>query len=174
MFRSIIILISSCFLGLFAGGIVWANSGFVTGLNVAAAIFGLGFIIAFSMLFFIKQFSTADVFLPIPVSIIWCIILLPFHLSSGLFTAGTAIGSGFILSICLWMYKNGQMSKTWIIIPMIVYFYEMLPIAIPGPFDDAFAFGGSFVSLFIGRVVLGIKNHSEVLPDKSADKDILT
>jgi len=174
MWRSIVILISSCILGLLAGGITWANSTFLMGLNVLAAVFGLGFVIAVGLLFFIKKFSLVDVFLPIPVSVVWCVMMLPFHLSSGLFTAATAIGSGLILSLCLWMYRAGNMSKFWIIFPMIVFLYEMLPIAIPGPFDDAFAFGGSFVSLLLGSVVFRIKENNDLLKDKSSEKDLLT
>ena len=40
------------------------------------------------------------------------------------------------------------MHKTWIIFPTIVFLYEMLPVSIPGPFDDFFAFGGSCANDF--------------------------
>lgn len=172
MWRSIVILLTSCFLGLFFGIIVWINSGFLAGLNVLAVIFGLGFTVAVGLLFFIKRFSLVDVFLPIPVSVIWCIVLLPLHVSSGLFTAATAIGSGFVLSFCLWMHRAGHMSKFWVILPMIVFLYEMLPVAIPGPFDDIFAFGGSAISLFLGSVVFRIKDRNSLV-DKSSSGNLL-
>jgi hypothetical protein len=174
MWRSIVILISFSILGLLAGGITWANTSFLMGLNVLAAVFGVGFVIAVGLLFFIKSFSLVDVFLPIPLSVVWSVILLPLHVSSGLFTAATAIGSGLVLSLCLWMYRAGNMSKFWIIFPIIVFLYEMLPIAIPGPFDDAFAFGGSFVSLLLGSLVSRIKENKNLLSDKFTDKDLLT
>lgn len=57
------------------------------------------------------------------------------------------------------------MSKTWIIFPTFVYVYEMLPISIPGPFDDMFAFGGTAANVFFQFF------YARFLKDSAIDKD---
>ena len=71
-------------------------------------------------------------------------ILIPFSLGTSIFSAPTAIGSGLVLTLCLWrVHHNDGQGKQWLILPTIVYMYEMLPIDIPGPFDNIFSFGGT-------------------------------
>jgi hypothetical protein len=45
--------------------------------------------------------------------------------------------------------KQYKMDKKWLILPALVFLYEMLPINIPGPVDDTFALGGSVSVVFI-------------------------
>jgi hypothetical protein len=125
----------------------WIWQGWKAGLIAGCSVLGICFIIATLMLFFIKKFSLVDVFLPLVFSVIWSVILLPFSFGESAFTAPSAIGSGFILTLCLWrVYHSGGQGKNWLIIPILVYMYEMLPVNIPGPFDDYFAFGGDIIS----------------------------
>jgi hypothetical protein len=124
---------------------VW--QGWKAGIIAGCSTLGVCFIIATLMLFFIKRFSLVDVFIPLIFSVIWSVILLPFSFGESAFTAPSAIGSGFILTLCLWrVYHSEGQGKKWLIIPILVYMYEMLPVNIPGPFDDYFAFSGDIVS----------------------------
>ena len=41
------------------------------------------------------------------------------------------------------LYKMRKVHPGWLILPAVTFLYEMLPVNIPGPFDDYFAFGGS-------------------------------
>lgn len=143
MWRSILILLIFTILGFILGIIGWVNWGWLMGFNMFAGMLLAGFIISFILIFFIKSLSTVDVFLPIPISIIWCAILLPLKVSTDLISPATMILSGFLLSYSLWMYKQKELSKGWIAIPVLVFLYEMTPITFPGPFDNAFAAAGS-------------------------------
>jgi hypothetical protein len=102
------------------------------------------------MLFFVRKLSLVDVFLPLIFSVVWTVLLIPLSLGTEVFTAPAAIGSGFLLTLCLWRYyNNNQIGKYWLIFPVIVYMYEMLPVNIPGPFDDYFSFGGDVASTIL-------------------------
>ncbi len=152
MWRSILFIFLFTFLGFVAGILSWIHWNWKIGLEVFVIVSCIGLIAAVINVFTIRRISTVDIFLPIPLAVFWTIILFPLHISSGFFSAGTFIGSAFMLSISLWLLKENKMNKTWIIFPTVVYLYEMLPVSIPGPFDDLFAFGGTSASVFLQLV----------------------
>ncbi len=126
---------------IFAVGVNW-KAGVIAG----CATLALCLIGATLMLFFLKTFSAVDVFLPLVFSVVWSLALIPLSFGADLFSAPTAIGSGFVMTLCLWRVRqNGGEGRKWLIFPIIVYIYEMLPVNIPGPFDDLFAFGGDVI-----------------------------
>ncbi len=141
-------------IGRLAGG-SW-HVGFLSML----VTLGVFWLFAVINLFFIKELSWVDVFLPIPISVVWSIVLLPLSLGSNIFTAPACIGSAIIFTISMWMLKNKRMSTYWVIFPSMVFLYEMLPINIPGPFDDYFAFGGT-------AVLLLMQSFSNEVPEKN-------
>jgi hypothetical protein len=103
----------------------------------------LGFAISAISICFLKSISTVDVFLPIPISVIWCVILFPLKVSTDLISPATMIASAFLLTWSLWLYKEKKVEKGWIIVPILMFLYEMLPVNIPLPFDDVLAVGAS-------------------------------
>lgn len=113
------------------------------GLNVFAGLFLIGFVISAVFIFFIKTLSTLDIFLPIPIAVVWTIVLFPLKISIDLISPATMVLSAFLLTYSLWIYKLKGMSKNWIVLPVLMFLYEMLPVNFPGPFDDAFAAAGS-------------------------------
>jgi hypothetical protein len=128
----------------------WAARNWRTGLIAGCVTFAICLVVATLMIFTVKKLSLFDVFLPLLFSVVWSAILIPFSLGAEVFTAPSAIGAGFILTFCLWkVYHNRELSKNWLIFPIIVFLYEMLPINIPGPFDDYFCFGGDVVSAIL-------------------------
>ncbi|MBF0503341.1 MAG: hypothetical protein HQM09_24695 [Candidatus Riflebacteria bacterium] len=92
-----------------------------------------------------ELFKLFLVCLPVPVAVIWSLVLMPFEFGANAFSMPAAIGSAMCLSLCLWM-SRGTQDRKWLILPTICFLYEMLPVNIPGPFDDYFAFGGTFVT----------------------------
>jgi hypothetical protein len=146
MWKSFVLIGISIPLAFLALLIFWIAYSWRAGFIAGASVLALCLIAATLMIFVVKTISLVDVFLPLVFSVVWSVLLIPLSLGEEIFTAPTAIGSGFLLTLCLWMvYHNNGKGKNWLIFPIIVYIYEMLPVNIPGPFDDYFAFGGDVV-----------------------------
>jgi hypothetical protein len=146
MWKSILLTIVAVPLSIFMAVIAGLSLNWKAGAIAGSSTMAICMVIATLMLFFLKTFSLVDVFLPLLFSVVWSVILIPFSFGEAIFSAPAAIGSGFILTLCLWrVHQNGGAGKSWLIFPIIVYMYEMLPVNIPGPFDDYFAFGGDVV-----------------------------
>jgi hypothetical protein len=150
MWKSILMVILAFPLSLLILIIFGIGESWKTGVMAGCVTLAICFIIAAAMLLFMKKFSLVDVFIPLAFSIVWSIVLIPLSFDTAVFTVPSAIGSGLILTLCLWrVYHNGGRGKGWLIIPIIVYIYEMLPVNIPGPFDDYFAFTGDAITAII-------------------------
>lgn len=80
MLRSILILFVFSILGIISGIVAWINWGWLGGLNVFAGLFALGIISAAISMMLVKELSNVDIFLPIPLSIVWSIIIYPIKL----------------------------------------------------------------------------------------------
>jgi hypothetical protein len=77
------------------------------------------------------------------------LVLAPFSFGASVFYAPASIGAAMLLGACMVMAKRYQMDKTWLLLPALVFIYEMLPINIPGPLDDTFALTGSVGSAIV-------------------------
>jgi hypothetical protein len=138
----------------------WASRDFRFGLLAGAVIFTVFFVAAVVSLFFIKEFSYLDAALPVVFAVLWSAALAPFSFGASLFSAPSFIGAGLMLGACLLLDKRYKMAKSWLVYPALVFFYEMLPINIPGPVDDAFALSsaaGVILTQFLRR------NHKAIL-----------
>ena len=146
MWKSLLVVVVALPLSALLMITFWVALGWKAGVIVGCSTLALCLVAATAMIFMLKKFSLFDVFLPLIFSVIWSVVLIPFSFGEEAFTAPTAIGSGFILTLCLWrVYQNDGRGKNWLILPTLVYIYEMLPVNIPGLFDDYFAFGGSVI-----------------------------
>ena len=149
MFRSLAIGALSFPFSLLALIIGWAAGDLRTGLLAGAAVFTCFFVAAVVNLFFIKEFSYLDAALPLVFAMFWSAALAPFSFGISLFSAPAFMGAALMLGVCMALDKRYLMDKKWLILPALVFFYEMLPINIPGPVDDTFALGGSVSVVFI-------------------------
>jgi hypothetical protein len=146
MWKSILLLLMAVPLSIALFFIFWATYNWRAAVIAGSSTFALCLVGATLLLLFTRSFSLFDVFLPLIFSVLWSLFLVPFSLGVEIFYAPSAIGAGIILTLCLWRtYHNDGAGKQWLIFPLLVYIYEMLPINIPGPFDDYFAFGGDIV-----------------------------
>lgn len=162
MWKSLLIVIVSVPLSIALGIAFWAAQGWKTGLIACFSTFAACLVAATLTAFFTRRFTLFDVFLPVIFSVIWSAILAPFSLGSDLFTAPAAIGAGLLLTLCLWkVYHEGGEGRGWLIFPILVYIYEMLPINIPGPIDDYFALTGDFASVILYQLIAA---HRRQLP----------
>ena len=157
MWRTATITVLSLPAGLLGFVLGWAAKDLRTGIIAGAAVLAVFFVAGIASLFFIKSYTYMDAFLPVVFAIIWSLILLPFTLGLGVFSAGAFIGSAVLLSACMIIARKRGINKMFLLFPAIVFIYEMLPVTIPGPFDDIFAFSGSVVSLFLVAVKAGLK-----------------
>ncbi len=94
-------------------------------------------------LFFVNSYSYLDAGLPPVFALLWSLALAPFSFGVSLFSAPAFIGAGLLLGGCMVINKRYRTGARWLIMPALVFIYEMLPINIPGPVDDAFALAGS-------------------------------
>jgi hypothetical protein len=125
----------------FAAG--WAARDLQTGLVAGAACFSALFLAAALNIFLTKTYTWADAALPVLFSLVWSLILIPFSFGTSLFSAPSFIGSAVLLSFCMVFVSRRELPRAWLITPLIIFLYEMLPLNIPGPFDDIFALAGS-------------------------------
>ena len=170
MWKSLLLVVVSVPVSIALGIAVWAGESWKAGLIASSCTFAFCLLAATFMAFFTRRFTLFDVFLPVVFSVVWSAVLMPFSLGSDLFTAPAAIGSGLMLTLCLWKaYHEQGESRRWLIFPILVYIYEMLPINLPGPFDDYFALTGD-VACFILYQLAGA--HRRQLPGGSANGSV--
>lgn len=127
----------------------WLSKDLNTGLVAALVTLGLFTLFAMANIFLIKELSLVDVFLPIPIAAIRSILLLPLDIAMGNFSVPSSIGAGIILTYVLWMYKFKYVSKAYLILPILVFMYEMLPVDIPGPIDNYLGLSGIVVNAIL-------------------------
>ena len=173
MWRTVAISVLSFPASILAFIIGWSARDLRTGVMVGAIIFSVFFLVSIVSLFFIKSYSYLDAFLPLVFAIVWSFILIPFTFGASAFSAPALIGSAILLGICMVLAKYHGASRVLLIFPAIVFIYEMLPVNIPGPFDDMFAFGGSVVSTFLLALKVNLKKKLKEAVKQQNGKDIL-
>lgn len=162
MWKSLLLVVVSAPLSIALGLAFWVAQGWKVGLIACFSTFAVCLAAATLMAFLTRRLTLFDVFLPVIFSVTWSAILAPFSLGADLFTAPAAIGAGLLLTLCLWneYHENGQ-GRKWLILPILVYIYEMLPVNIPGPFDDYFALSGDIACVILYQL---IASHRKRLP----------
>jgi len=99
------------------------------------------------------KLTVADCFIPTILSIISGIVFAPVQLLEGsVFSAATCIFSGVLLSLGMFLHKNGRMAGWALILPSLTFIYEMLPIELPTDLDNIFALGGSCFTMWWGYI----------------------
>ncbi len=168
MWKSLVIGFISLPLSALAFVIGWAAGTVKVGVIACACVLALGWAAAAIMLFTIRSLSLIDVFLPIPAAVVWSLLLTAVNVGEA-FTVPTCIGSAILLSISLWMVRQGKFPRSWAIIPITVFIYEMLPVNIPGPFDDYFSFTGDAAVLLLQGAMYTFRKES--LPVGAGDSN---
>jgi hypothetical protein len=166
MWKSLLLVVVSAPLSLAVGLAFWAAQSWRAGLAACFATFAACLVAATLLAFFTRRLTLVDVFLPVIFSVLWSLILMPFSLGSDLFTAPAAIGAGMLLTWCLWRaYHEDGAPRNWLIVPTLVFVYEMLPINVPGPFDDYFALTGDLACVLLLQLAAA---HRKSLPEAGA------
>jgi hypothetical protein len=154
MFKAILFILLSIPIGLLAFVIFWVAGDFKLGCIVGLSVFGFFNILGFLCLYFQKTITSIDVFLPIPIAILWSFLLSFFSFGANVFYMPAVIGSSILLTLSLIKQKqNPLISRKWLVLPALVFIYEMLPINIPGPVDDYLAFGSATIVTVLGYLI---------------------
>ena len=121
----------------------WLAKDLRAGLLAGAVVFSLFFLAQLVSLAFLRSYDYGDALLPPVFACLWSLALAPFSFGASLFSAPSFIGAGALLGACMALAKYFKSEKRWLWFPAVVFLYEMLPLNIPGPFDDMFALAGS-------------------------------
>lgn len=170
MWKSLMLVAVSAPVSVALGVAVWVGAGWKAGLITCCCAFAAGLTIATIVAFCTRKLTLVDVFLPVVFSVLWSLALVPFSLGADLFTAPSAIGAGLLLTLSLWKaYHDEGQSRRWLIFPILVYIYEMLPINLPGPFDDYLALTGDVACYLLAQLAA---QHRHQLPGGSQSTSI--
>jgi hypothetical protein len=162
MWKSLLVIVVSVPLSIAVGLAFWAAQNWRAGLIACFSSFAVCLVAATLLAFFTRRFTLVDVFLPLIFSVLWSLLLMPLSLGAEFFKAPAAIGAGMLLTWCLWRVYHGKgEGRNWLIFPILVYVYEMLPIYIPGAFDDYFALSGDLAFVLFNQLVA---SHRKQLP----------
>ena len=146
-FGGIIALVFSTLFGIAIGRQFGWFPGILAGFMMIA---GLGVVVG-KLINSKKKITTADCIIPLVMSLISAIVFMPIGLVSGnLFSAATCITAGAFLCVSMWLNKNGRLAEWALIMPMLTFIYEMLPIDLPTDLDNVLGLAGSFASMKMG------------------------
>lgn len=164
MWRSLLLGLVSLPLSAIAFFIGLAAQDFKTGVIAGFSVLALGLAGSVAILLSIRRLSTGDIFLPIPLAVAWSGLLAVLSIGTELVTAPACIGSAILFSACLWMVREGELPRAWAVVPAMIFVYEMLPVNIPGPFDDYFSFGGDAAYLLVQGIMYSIGDRRMLKP----------
>lgn len=134
----------------------WAGWDLRTGALAAAITFAVFFVAALVNLFFVRRFTYLDAALPVGFAVVWSLALAPLSLGASLFSAPFFLGAAVLLGACIAATARWNTSRGWLVLPALVFLYEMLPINIPGLVDNTFSLTaslGAVAALFFKRVL---------------------
>lgn len=142
-------LMCACVGGIGVGiqsGIWW---GILTGMGLFFVLIGISVYLMNNA----KHLTVTDCILPIPLGAISAFLFAPVSLFSGsIFSAATCLGASLLLSIMLLMYRAKKIRGCMLVIPFVVFIYELLPIELPSDIDNILCLGGSGVSFITSLV----------------------
>jgi len=107
-----------------------------------------------------RVLSWIPIFLPPIVTIPWVVVLAPLKLAEDIFSIPSALAASALFTLVLAAVKKKHLPKRWVILPLLSWIYECLPITLPGPIDEFLAIGGS------GMVTFWAWAKKEHLPGK--------
>ena len=143
MWRSFAIAALAFPSSLLAFLIGWAAKDIRAGLLAGAVVFTVLFAAAAVGLLLLRKYSYADAALPPVFAAAWSLALAPFSIGASLFSAPAFIAAGLLLGACMALAKRYATGLRWLLLPVLVFLYEMLPLNLPGPVDDALAVGSA-------------------------------
>lgn len=139
-------LILSIMIGIASGKSV----GTLWGVIIGIVAFIICIAIITSFINRSKTLTFVDCGLPFIISIIAAFTFAPIALFEGsLLSIGTCIYSGVLLSVGLILYKSDKLSGASLILPMLTFVYEILPIDLPTDLDNLIGLSVNTLNLIV-------------------------
>lgn len=162
--------ILSILIGIASGQSIGALWGVIIGIIVFIICVAVTVVIVNKS----KTLTIVDCVLPIVISLIAAFMFSPVALISGnFFSIGTCIFSGVLLSVGLVLYKSDKIQGAFLILPMLTFAYELLPIDLPTDLDNILALSLSTLNLVTGGILrqkLVSKNRLELESQEIREK----
>lgn len=142
-------------LGLFVSIMIGIASGQSIGVLWGIVIGTVAFIICVTIVAVIinrsKTLTIVDCGLPFLISVFAAFAFAPIAIFSGnIISIGTCIFSGVLLSIGLILYRLDKIQGALLVLPMLTFIYEILPIDLPSDLDNILALSTSTLELVVG------------------------
>lgn len=100
-----------------------------------------------------KQLTVSDCIMPLPIGALSAFLFAPVGLMEGnFFSVATCLGASLFLTIMLFLYKSKKIGAKWLILPFLVFIYELLPIDLPTDLDNFLSLGGNGVNLLLAKL----------------------
>lgn len=156
-------VISAC-AGLLLAAFIGIGAGNATNVWMGIAVGGISALLFLSISAWLmntaRTLTVLDCILPIPIGLISSILFAPISLMGlSIFSIATCTGAAAFLSVALFMYRAKRITGGWLIMPFLVFVYELLPIEIPGDIDNFLALGGNATNMML----MHMKNNSKML-----------
>lgn len=144
---------------------VWYEYTFLWGF----LSFVIGAVILIYVMNSTKSLTVADVVLPLIISLVAAVIFAPISLLAGnFFSIVTCTLAGLMLSVALGLYKAGKLYGSFLILPILCFVYEILPIDLPTDIDNIIGLAANGVNIALSCIIKPVighvidRNHNEV------------
>jgi hypothetical protein len=119
-----------------------------------------------------KRLTVFDCAIPLFISIIAGVIFAPISLfTASIFSSFTCIGAGIFLSLGLFLYRKGELSGYFLILPTLTFIYEILPIELPTDLDNLLALGADSANFILAGIFRKIKMGGLIERDSKDGSD---
>ena len=126
-----------------------AGFGILTGMGLFFVLMGFSVYLMNNA----KNLTVVDCVLPLPIGAMSALLFAPVSLFAGsVFSAVTCLGASLLLSIMLLMYRAKKIYGVMLVVPFLVFIYELLPIELPTDLDNVLCLGGSAVDCLTSLV----------------------
>jgi hypothetical protein len=160
--RSVILFPVGLLLSILIGIASGQSLGFLWGIIIGIVAFSICFVVVVFVLNRSKTLTIFDCTLPFVISAIAAIAFSPVSLiSADALNIATCIFSGAMLSVGLILYRIGRLKGAYLVIPMLTFIYEILPIDLPASVDNIIGFGVNTLNLVVGAYLDSIKKPKE-------------
>lgn len=174
-FRGALCLIISVIFSVIGGIAVWTKSGFFMGLFAGLVLFIICAALSIYVMYTAKRLTVFDCFFPVVMGALSCLLFFPFDiLSFSFFSVATCMSASVFLSMMLLLYRAKFINGYLLIVPFLVFMYELLPFEFPSDIDNFLAFGGDGINAVWAYISYKMKPHislSEFTGDKLTHGD---
>lgn len=161
--RGVVLSLGALFLSIMIGIASGQSVGTLWGIIIGTVTLIVFIVVISFVVNRSKKLTIVDCVLPFIISVIAAVAFAPVALFSGnLFSIATCIFSGVLMSVGLILFKLGKIHGAFLVLPMLTFIYEILPIDLPSDLDNILAFSVTTINLVVGRYLGPTKQVNQV------------